>query len=60
MRGQGDWDPPAAENPEYTPLTNALPYLDKLAAALEGPADALSSLIGNRVAHGFSPMPIRR
>ena len=30
MRGQGDWDPPAAENPEYTPLTNALPYLDKL------------------------------
>jgi len=37
MRGQGDWDPPAAENPEYTPLTNALPYLDKLAAALDGP-----------------------
>jgi hypothetical protein len=37
MRGQGDWDPPAAENPEYTPLTNALPYLDKLAAALESP-----------------------
>ncbi len=37
MRGQGDWDPPAAENPEYTPLTNALPYLDKLAAATESP-----------------------
>ena len=37
MRGQGDWDPPAAVNPEYTPLTSALPYLDKLAAALESP-----------------------
>jgi len=37
MRGQGDWDPPAAVNPEYTPLTNALPYLEKLAAALESP-----------------------
>ena len=37
MRGQGDWDPPAAENPEYTPLTNALPYLDKWASALESP-----------------------
>ncbi len=37
MRGQGDWDPPAAENPEYTPLTNALPYLDKWAAALDRP-----------------------
>lgn len=37
MRGQGDWDPPAAINPEYTPATNALPYLDKLAAALECP-----------------------
>jgi hypothetical protein len=37
MRGQADWDPPAAVNPEYTPLTNALPYLDKLAAALESP-----------------------
>jgi len=37
MRGQGDWDPPAAVNPEYTPATNALPYLDKLAAAIEGP-----------------------
>jgi hypothetical protein len=35
MRGQGDWDPPAKENPEYTPLTNALPYLEKWAAALE-------------------------
>ncbi len=37
MRGQGDWDPPAAVNAEYTPLTNALPYLDKLAAGLESP-----------------------
>ncbi len=37
MRGQGDWDPPAAENPEYTPLTNALPYLDKLATAFDRP-----------------------
>jgi len=37
MRGQADWDPPAAENPEYTPLTNALPYLDQLARALESP-----------------------
>ena len=37
MRGQGDWDPPAAVNPEYTPAVNALPYLDKLAAALECP-----------------------
>jgi hypothetical protein len=37
MRGQGDWDPPAAENPEYTPLTNALPYLDKWATALASP-----------------------
>ena len=37
MRGQGDWDPPAAENPEYTPLTNALPYLDKWAAAFDTP-----------------------
>jgi hypothetical protein len=35
MRGQGDWDPPAAVNPEYTPATNALPYLDKIAAALD-------------------------
>jgi len=37
MRGQGDWDPPAAENPEYSPLTNALPYLDKLAGVLDAP-----------------------
>ncbi|MES2391600.1 MAG: DUF6259 domain-containing protein [Acidobacteriota bacterium] len=37
MRGQGDWDPPAAVNPEYTPVTNALPYLDKLATELESP-----------------------
>jgi len=37
MRGQGDWDPPAAVNREYTPATHALPYLDKLASALESP-----------------------
>lgn len=37
MRGQGDWDPPAALNPEYTPATNALPYLDKLAKAFDAP-----------------------
>jgi hypothetical protein len=37
MCGQGDWDPPAAPNAEYVPLTNALPYLDKWAAAFEGP-----------------------
>ena len=37
MRGQGDWDGPATVNPEYTPATNALPYLDKLAAELESP-----------------------
>jgi hypothetical protein len=37
MRGQCDWDAPAAENPEYSPLTNALPYLDKIAAALDAP-----------------------
>jgi hypothetical protein len=35
MRGHGDWDAPAAENPEYTPATHALPFLDKLAAELE-------------------------
>lgn len=37
MRGQGDWDPPASLNQEYTPATNALPYLDKLAIALGAP-----------------------
>lgn len=36
MRGQGDWDPHGV-NSEYTPLTNALPYLDRLAKALEAP-----------------------
>jgi hypothetical protein len=35
MRGQCDWDPPAAVNPEYTPAANALPYLEKVAAELE-------------------------
>ncbi|HMI05236.1 MAG TPA: DUF6259 domain-containing protein, partial [Pedobacter sp.] len=37
MRGQADWDPPAAVNPEYTPATNALPYMDKLAKAFNTP-----------------------
>ncbi len=41
MRGQGDWDPPAAVNPEFTPLTNALPYLDRLATALKSPLMAI-------------------
>jgi hypothetical protein len=34
MRGQADWDRPAVANPEYTPLTNAIPYLDKVAREL--------------------------
>jgi len=37
MRGQADWDPPATVNPEYSPATNALPYLEKLATELECP-----------------------
>ena len=37
MRGQSDWDGPAKVNPEYTPPTNALPYLEKLATELESP-----------------------
>lgn len=37
MRGQSDWDGPAKVNPEYTPATNALPYLEKLASRLESP-----------------------
>lgn len=37
MRGMSDWDGPSAVNPEYTPATNALPYLEKLAAALASP-----------------------
>ena len=37
MRGQADWDPPAAVNPEYTPAANALPYLEKVAAELDAP-----------------------
>ncbi|MGH9325826.1 MAG: DUF6259 domain-containing protein [Terriglobia bacterium] len=36
MRGQGDWDPHGV-NPEYTPLTNALPYIETLAEELKGP-----------------------
>jgi len=37
MRGQGDWDPPAAINHEYTPAPNALPYLDKLSKGFDAP-----------------------
>ncbi len=37
MRGQSDWDGPATVNPEYTPATNALPFLNKLAGELESP-----------------------
>jgi hypothetical protein len=37
MRGQADFDPPATVNPEYSPATNALPYLEKLAADLKCP-----------------------
>lgn len=37
MRGQGDWDPPAAINPEYTPATNAIPYLDNISKTLNAP-----------------------
>jgi len=37
MRGEGDWDPPAKINPEYTPATNALSYLDKLSNAFNAP-----------------------
>ena len=52
MRGQGDWDPPAAENPEYTPLTNALPYLDKAGRGARKPADADHLQLGARRALG--------
>lgn len=37
MRGQGDWDPPAAINPEYSPAINAIPYLEKLSKAFNSP-----------------------
>jgi len=37
MRGMGDWDGPSTVNADYTPATNALPFLEKLAAALESP-----------------------
>ena len=37
MRGQGDWDAPATVNPEYTPVTNALSHLERIAATLESP-----------------------
>ncbi|MDB6094512.1 MAG: hypothetical protein JWM32_2074 [Verrucomicrobia bacterium] len=37
MRGQTDDDPAVALNPEYTPATNALPYLEKLAQAFDSP-----------------------
>ncbi len=37
MRGMGDWDGPSTVNADYTPATNALPHLEKLASALESP-----------------------
>jgi hypothetical protein len=37
MRGHGDWDAPVTVNPEYTPATHALPYLEKLAREFESP-----------------------
>lgn len=37
MRGQCDWDPPAKINPEFTPATNALPYLEKVASGFDAP-----------------------
>ena len=37
MRGQADWDGPVTVNPEYTPATNALPYLEKVAGDVESP-----------------------
>jgi len=37
LRGETDADPAVALNPEYAPATNALPYFDKLAQALDSP-----------------------
>lgn len=37
MRGMADWDGPSKPNLDYTPPTNALPFLEKLAAELEAP-----------------------
>lgn len=37
MRGQCDWDGPATENQEYSPASNAIPYLDKVASGLDAP-----------------------
>ncbi len=37
MRGQCDWDGPVTENPEFTPASNAIPYLEKIAAGLDAP-----------------------
>lgn len=37
MQGHGDWDGPATPNPDYVPVTNALPFLDKLAHEFESP-----------------------
>lgn len=58
MRGQADWDGPSNVNPEYTPATNALPYLEKLSAELESP---LMPIVFNweRDGRGSSLMPIR-
>ncbi len=35
MRGEGDWDSPVVVNPEYTPATNAIPFLEKLAEGFD-------------------------
>jgi hypothetical protein len=37
MRGQCDWDGPARENQEFSPATNAIPYLEKISAGLDAP-----------------------
>lgn len=58
-RGEGDWDGPSTVNPDYTPATNALPYLEKLAER----STALSCLLsttGSVPARGSSPMHFRR
>jgi hypothetical protein len=44
MRGQCDWDGPVKENPEYTPATHAIPYLEKVA---DGLGAALMPLVFN-------------
>ena len=60
MRGQADWDGPAKENPEYTPATNALAYLDNLAKRTRQSSYALRLQLGTSAARGSSLMPFRR